>query len=309
MEPATAPAPANPAAAPATSFLNGGQADAPQPAAQSPSPTSLFGESIYKDGQFVEGWTASIQDKYPSLAGRAATAKDQDGFLKLMDSAVRTASGRELKGAPNATWTEREVQDYREKFGVPQTAEEYKFKPEKLPDGVHWPEEANELVQWAHENHLPAPVVEALGEKFVQHLAGQSQHAVSVFEEKIAQMSSDAEQHFQKEWGKDAEGKREALKNFVASKFSPEELQDPIVRAALSNKTIVSMIADAHASTREGTIPGTNVAMPSGSHSPGQQAAELMKTKEYQMGDKATTSRVVELYKQQAALDAAPRRR
>lgn len=311
METATVapPAPAAPAtsSAPAEGFL-GGQTAAPPAQVQAGS-TSLFSESIYKDGQFVEGWTTALQEKFPSLAGKLASAKDQEGALKILDWGIRTASGRELKGAPNGTWTEREVQDYREKFEVPANAEDYKFKPEKLADGVHWPEEANELVKWAHENHLPAKVVESLGEKFAQHLEGQTQHAVSKFEERISSLAAESEEHFQKEWGRDADGKREALKNYVASKFSPEELKDPIIRAALSHKGIVEMIANSHASMREGTIPGTNVAMPSGSHSAGQQAEALMKTKEFQLGDKATITRVKELFSLQAQNESMGRRK
>lgn len=296
-----APAAAPPAAAPSPSgFLEGSQAPAPAAA-----PSSLFSESVYKDNKFAEGWTEPWADKYPSAAGKLAQAKDQEGFFKLVDSAIRTASGRELKGPPSATWSEVEKADYREKFGVPETPEQYKFKPDNLEAGVHWPEETKEVTAWLHEKGVPADVVEGLGGFFKDFLKGQTDHSLNVFEDRIQQLADESKAHFSKEWGNETEARKGAIKTFLASKFTESEMQDPVFRAATSNHKILELIDQARQSTREGKIPGTGLEMPTGSHSARQQARELMKSVEYIRGDRDVVKRVTDLYAQDAAQQRA----
>lgn len=297
-EVATAPAQTTPASPAAAAAFVGGD---PKPAeSTSPPSSSLFSQDLLENGRFKEGWSERLQEKYPTAAGKLGQAKDEDGVWKTIDHAIRLASARELKGSPNDTWTEIEKADYREKFGVPPTPDQYKFKPDKLETGVHWPEQADQLTQRLHEKGVPGDVVEMLGQEFHGFLKGQTDHAVSKFDERISTLASESEQRFRKEWGADYDGKLSALNNYVASQFTPEERKDPIVKAALSHPKIVAILDREHSSIREGPLPNGQP-MPSGSLSPRQQARELAKTKEYQAGDQATVKRVMDLYAQDAA--------
>lgn len=253
----------------------------------------------------MEGWTAPYQEKFPSAAGKLAQAKDPDGFLKIVDSAIRAASGRELKGPPTAAWSEVEKADYREKFGVPESPDLYKFKPDNLEAGVHWPEDTKEVTAWLHEKGVPAEVVEGLGGKFAEFLKGQTDHSLGKFEERIQQLAEESKAHFSKEWGHETEARKGALKTFLSAHFTEEEMRDPIFRAATSNHKILSLLDQARQSTREGKIPGTGLEMPTGSHSARQQARELMKSKEYIQGDREVVKRVNDLYAQDAAQQRA----
>lgn len=222
--------------------------------------------------------------------------------MKVAEWAVRTASGRELKGRPDSTWNESEVSEYREKHGVPNSAEEYRFKPDNIEAGVHWPENSD-VESFLHENHVPKNVAEGLRDRFYEHLKGQTIHALEQFEDKIQGYAQQSEQEFRKEWGREYEGRLDANSNFIRANMTEEQLKDPVIRAALSIPAVVRIIDMARAGTREGTIPGTGREMPSGSMNPGQQAAELMKSQEYRGGDRNTINRVNQLLSQQAQLN------
>lgn len=287
--------------APAAGFLGGDS----QPQPTQSAPFSLFSESIYKDGKFQEGWTQPFQDKYPSAAGKLGQVKDPEGFLKTFDHYVKVASGRELKGLPTEAWSETERADFRNAFQVPETPEQYKFKPENLGKDVHWPEDTTAAVKFLHDNHVPAPVAEGLGKMFAEHLKGQTEHSLAKFESRIDDLSKQSEERFKKEWGADYDGKREANKAFIKSQFTEQELADPILRAALSHPKIVDIVNARRESMREGKIPGTNAELAAGtSLSPRQQGRELAKTAEYRAGDPAVVKRVNDLY----ALDAQQQR-
>lgn len=301
-EPAAAPTTEPAPQAPAAGFLGGEPQAQPQ---QQSGPISLFSESIFKDGKFQEGWTQSLQDKFPTAAGKFGQAKDQEGLLRSVDHAFRIASGRELKGLPTEGWSETEKADFRSAFQVPETPEQYKFKPEDLGKDVHWPEDTSSAVKFLHDNHVPAPVAEGLGKMFAEHLKGQTDHALSKFESKIDDLSKQSEERFKKEWGADYDGKREANKAFIKSQFTEQELADPVLRAALSHQKIVDIVNARRESMREGKIPGTNAELAGGtSLSPRQQGRELAKTPEYRAGDPAVVKRVNDLY----ALDAQQQR-
>lgn len=301
---ATAPAPGQTTQAPAAGFL-GGEANT-QAAQAATNPSSFFSPDVVKEGRFNEGWTQPYQEKYPTLAGRLATAKDESGALSLIENAIKTASGRERKsGAPNEAWKPEEVAEYRKANSIPEKFEEYKFKPEAVEVGVHWPEDTNEFLQGLHGKHASSEVVEYVGQNLHALLKGQTDHALGKFEEKISTASQQTEQWARQEWGRDYDDTLQANKDFVRSVFTEEDQKDPLVRAFLSNPKAVALIDEVRRGRREGTIPGTNREMPGagGSNSPGQQAALLMKTPEYVRGDPSVTKRVMDLYNQQAAQD------
>jgi hypothetical protein len=282
------------------SFLGGG--DSGQSSASDFKPSSIFGSHVRDDGQFNEGWTEHVRAKgFERASAKLQLAKDEMGALKMIDDAFATASRRELKGAPNATWQPHEVDEYRRANNIPNEANGYQLKPEKLPDGVQWDEgRAETFAKLAHELNLSQEQaqrlagyhleLEATGVKALSDMRGQA----------IDKLTQETQAKFQKEWGADFNDRVEANKAFVKVRFTPEELQDPLIQAAISHPKLVGIIDEARRGLREGSLPGVNNGGAVGSQSPQQQAESIMAANPRWQSDPVTNKQVMDLLAMQA---------
>jgi hypothetical protein len=259
------------------SFAGSGQAGASQATAASTAPQYLFADGFHKDGKFNEGWTEPFAEKYSALAGKLSQAKDHEGALSILNHMTKVASGRELKGAPNETWQPHEIAEYRRAFNVPEQASEYKFKPEKLAEGVHWPEGTEEFISQMHAKGVPADVMETIGTNLHQMLEGQTHHALGQFESQITEAQKAADAWAQQEWGNEAPERIEAWQAFVDTKFTKEQLASPSIKSALLIPEVIQAFEEQRQNLREGGMPGIQNSNGSGSMSPKQQGEALMR--------------------------------
>lgn len=281
-------------------------APAPEAAVASERPSTFFGDHIQKGGVIQEGAFEALRGRgFESLAGKLSQAKDEDGALSILNHAIQTASRRELKGAPNETWSDAEKAEFRRAYGVPEKPEDYKFKPEKPAEGTQWDDNTVKgFEELMHKHHVPAGFAKEASEFYSKIQSDQAQRGIAELDNRVTTMAQQTESHFRKDWGDDYDQRLEANKAFVSTVFKPEDLNDPIIRAALSDQRIVSLIDEARRSRREGTIPGTGREMPTGSMSLRQQASEIMRQNPHWQTDPGLSQRVNQLFNEHAAREA-----
>ncbi len=277
---ATAEPSAAPSSAPAasTDFLAGGQQQAP-PAAT--TPPSFFGE-----GSFKEGWTDPYKEKFPSLAGKLQTAKDPESALRLINDNIAEASRKQLKGAPNESWSADDVARYRQAYGVPENPADYGFKPDNLPEGYGWDDSKAEAVhKWAHDNHIPKGAVEQLKALYGQEIQDFAQNGRNKVVEIQNNFSAQSRARFEKEWGADFPERLNDNVDYIEAKFTDQERADPVIAAALRHPALLAMIDENRRNWRGQPLAGQGSERDPGTQSKDSQLSSLMGTPEYRRGD------------------------
>jgi hypothetical protein len=310
--PAGAPAGAEttPQATPATtpaSFLSADQptSSTPAPAAK---PAQFFGEHVAKEGKFVEGWTENLrQAGFERLANKAALAGDENALFRSMDDMLGLVGKKAGPTYPKEGASFEDIAAYRREAGVPESPEAYALKPDKLPEGLEWSDDdAKAYSEIFHKHHVPAAAAQELVNRHLESIANMANEGKGRIMERIGKFAEASEATFQKEWGDEYDSRLEANRAFVTTRFSPEELADPVLQAALSHPAIVRMVDTARRELRGmANLPGMGQEMSNGSHSPRQQAVEIMKANPDWQRQPELVRRVNDLY----ALDAAATKR
>jgi hypothetical protein len=273
-----------------------------------PPPSNFFGDHVQKGGQFNEGWTENLRAAgFERLATKAATAKDEATLFRMMDDTLGFV-GKKATGVsyPKEGASDDDIAAFRRDAGVPESLDGYLLKPDKLPDGVDWNDAAMQpYAEIFHKHHIPAAAAQELISKHLEGVAGQSNQSLEAAQAKVAQLSQESVAIFQKEWGDNYDARLEQNRAFVQSRFSPEDLADPAMQAAMSNPKVVRVIDEARRALREAPLPGVGQEVATGSHSPRQQAVEIMKANPRWRNDPESFKRVTELY----ALDDAQSKR
>lgn len=284
-------------------------APAAPPAGTPPPPAQFFGEHIAKDGKFAEGWTENLRTAgFERLATKAALAPDEATFFKTMDEALGMIGKKAPAVAyPQSGATDEEVAQFRKAAGVPETPEAYNLKPAKLPEGMEWSaEDAKAYGEIFHKYHVPAAAAQELVDRHLETIANMATEGKERIMEQVGKFAQASEATFQKEWGDEYDTRLEANRAFVTTRFTPEELADPVLQAALSHPAIVRMVDTARRELRgAANLPGMGAEQATGSHSPRQQAYEIMKANPGWDKQPDLVKRVNDLY----ALDAAQAKR
>ena len=304
-----APATGSPAATPATP---GGFMTSPAtPAGDSapPPPSTFFGDHVQDKGAFKEGWTENLRAAgYERLANKAAFSKDEASLLRTLDETIGFVGKRAPGGPvyPQEGASDADISAFRHAVGVPDTADAYNLKPDVMPDGVEW-NDANlkPYLEIFHKHHVPEAAARELIAKQVESAASLSTAGSDAYAAKVNQFVAASEQTFQKEWGENYDSRLESNRAFVTSRFDSQELSDPALQAALSHPKLVRIVDEARRALREAPLPGVGREIAAGSHSPRQQAVEIMKANPGWRSDSALAGRVNDLY----ALDAAQAKR
>jgi hypothetical protein len=300
---AATPTPAPAAPAPSSGFLAG----TPPPAATPPAtPSHFFGEHIQKDGQFAEGWTESLRAAgFERLANTAATVKDEAALLRRLDETIGFV-GKKTTGItyPKEGASDADISAFRHEAGVPDTPDGYELKPAQLPDNVQWNDaEMAGYAEIFHKHHVPKAAAQELLARHLEQVSTQAGQIGEQFNAKISQFAQTSEATFQKEWGENYDSRLEANKAFTQARFTPEELADPALQAALSHPKIVRVIDEARRALREAPLPGVGTEITGGNMNPRQQAVAIMSANPGWRKDAALNARVNELYALQAAHD------
>lgn len=304
--PATESAPpTTPAPSPA-GLLTPDAAPPSAPANESPAPPSqFFGDHIAKEGKFQEGWSQKLEEAgFPRLARKAATATDEATLFRMLDETIGYTGKKAIPTYPGPEADDADLAAYRQSAGVPDTAEAYQLKPEDIPDGVQWSDEvAGKVAAVLHKHHVPQAAAQELIQTHLESIAGDAAKANQEYQQNITSLVKNAEATFQQEWAGEYNDRLQANRDFVASRFNPEELTNPNLAAAMAHPEIIRMIDSARRALREAPLPGVQ-AQATGSMSPRQQANEIMRANPKWDKDPAIAQRVQDLYK----LDAAQNR-
>lgn len=309
-----APAEAAPSTAPTSppapgGFMTATPASAPPAGDGAPAaPAHFFGEHIAKDGKFVEGWTEQLRTNgFERLATKAALAGDEASLFRSMDDMLGLVGKKAGPSYPKAGASDEDVSAYRREAGVPDSAEAYNLKPSALPEGMEWSDEdAKAYGEIFHKHHVPAAAAQELVNRHLETIGNMATAGKDQLMQQIGKFAEASESTFQKEWGSEYDTRLEANRAFVTTRFTPEELADPVIQAALSHPSLVRMIDTARRELRgQATLPGSGSEPTAGSHSPRQQAYEIMGENPGWDRNPDLVRRVNELY----ALDAAQAKR
>lgn len=305
--PAAAPAPtqaapAAPQQAPAP-FL-GGESQQQQPAATQgqQQPASFFRDDYSTEGKFKEGWSQKFADLgYHRLAAKGALAKDEAGFLKMMDDTIGHASGRRIT-RPSEGASDQDVADFRSLVGAPTEASEYGFMKEGLPEGVTRDDLLSGKVEAAlHKHHVSKEAAAELSGIYLEQLGAMKEKGNEAINKRIAELQESTTAELRKEFGEDYEATNTAIKDFLTAR--KVNLDDPLVRYALLHSPIAKIVNEARKASREAPLAGIKQEVFTGSGSPRQQAQEIMKQDRNWRNDSEKAARVADLYAQQAAID------
>lgn len=294
--PAPAPAAAPPAAAaPAGSFL-GGESAPPPPGSGTPAPEHFFDAAFHDGGTFKEGWSEGLKAKgFERLANKATLAKDEGTFLRSLDEALGMVGKKTQLAYPGPGTDDIAVAEFRKSAGIPDAPDGYQLKPDAIPAGVLFDEAAaGEFAQVMHRHHIPAAAAKELAALHVKQAAAQNDLATGTFETKINELAEQSAALFGKEWGEEADSRRQANSDFV--KMRGLDTTDPLIRAALSHPEIVRFVDESRRALRETPIPGVANEVFTGSGSPRQQAFEIMKADPRWKNDAAKVTKVQQLH-------------
>lgn len=270
-----------PPATPAQPFL-GGAAPAPvQPTGEAPK--NFLSEAFHKDGKLNEGWTKSFEERgLTRLASDAAKYGTEEDFWKAMDNKIGLVGRKSAVGYPDETWHPNDVAQFRQSAGIPETPDAYELKPKDIPKGVSWGDEDSKAYsEIMHKHNVPKAAAQELMQTYIKQAEAQSNGAIAAFDQQLTDLAGQSEAKFKKEWGPDYDSRLEQNISFARTKFTEQEMNDPIIKAALSHPKIVELLDAERRNLRGGAPPGLGQEGQAGTHSPYQQAAALMAEKDY----------------------------
>jgi len=125
------------------------------------------------DGNFIDGWADKLPDGFlsaddlPAFKVHAAKYKSPLDAIKS-DFHKEKMLGRKAQSVvvPGEKSTPEEIAAFRTALGVPETPEGYKLKPESIPEGMTWNDEAvKPFAAIAHKHNIPpAAMAEIVGQ-------------------------------------------------------------------------------------------------------------------------------------------------
>jgi hypothetical protein len=107
-------------------------------------------------------------------------AKSYQGLEQLLGKKANAIVPPTEKSSPE------EVAAYRKAIGVPESPEDYKLKPEQLPEGVTWDESvAKRAAELAHKHNVPAAAMQEFMKFDMERAALMNQAAAGMIEQQL----------------------------------------------------------------------------------------------------------------------------
>lgn len=117
-----------------------------------------------KDGAFSEGWMARLPEALKPAAETLAKYKSIPDLASAHYSLQQLLGKKANAILPiNETSKPEEIAAYRKALGIPEKADGYNLKPEKLPDGVGWNDDNGKaLAELALKHNVPPAAMKEL---------------------------------------------------------------------------------------------------------------------------------------------------
>jgi hypothetical protein len=113
-------------------------------------------------------------------ADTESLAKSYQGLEQLLGKKANAIVPPTEKSSPE------EVAAYRKAIGVPESPEDYKLKPEQLPEGVTWDESvAKRAAELAHKHNVPAAAMQEFMKFDMERAALMNQAAAGMIEQQL----------------------------------------------------------------------------------------------------------------------------
>jgi hypothetical protein len=188
------------------------------------------GGFIGADGGFADGWLDKLPGELDPYKATLAKYKDF-GSLAKSHGELQQLLGKKSSAVnvPGEKSTPEEIAAFRKALGVPEKAEEYGFKPEKLPDGVAWDDNsAKQFAAIAHKHHIPAAAMKELAAHQIAMEEARAQEGFRQMETELL----NGKQQLQTAWGQNFEKNLNTAARVAKSiGLDPESpgLRDPAV--------------------------------------------------------------------------------
>jgi len=197
---------------------------------------------VNDDGTFREGWLERLPEGFEETKATLASFRDLPSMVKTLHH-QRQMLGKKANAVaiPTEKSSPEEVAEFRKRMGVPETADGYKIKPEKLPEGIEWNDElARPYLEVAHKYHIPEAALRELAAADVQRESLRSQTMAAMAEKEL----QEGERVLRRTYGQDYERKIEravqAARKVGLDPHSPG-LRDPnVVKALVRLSELVS---------------------------------------------------------------------
>jgi len=146
---------------------------------------------------------------------------------------------------------------------VPESPDGYQLKPEKIPEGLQFSDEAAaKFAEVFHKNGIPAPAAKAIADTWLEMEAANMQNAAKVYEDQLAT----AKQELEAKWGGPEEfTKRQAAVTELVTNTLGADPGDAVL---FSNPRVVEFLGkvadllgpDAVAAMKDSVSPGAPIA-------------------------------------------------
>lgn len=205
-------------------------------------------------GKFVAKWQETLPQDMEDHKAMLANFGDFPTLVKsLKDNMTQARSKAGVKPLSEKS-TPEEVAAYRKELGIPDKPYEFQ-KPEKLPDGIDWPEErVKTFGAWAQERNLtPAQAKDAL-DLHMQFLSEDQQKMSTARQQQMEQAIAAEKEQLKTQFGNKLPA---AVVNAqrVASKYGvPPEMMEP-GSDNFAGVTLLRMASDLAAALGEAQLP------------------------------------------------------
>jgi hypothetical protein len=156
-------------------------------------------------------------------------AKGFNGLEQLLGKKANAIVPPTEKSSPE------EVAAYRKAIGVPESPEDYKLKPEQLPEGVTWDESvAKRAAELAHKHYVPAAAMQEFMKFDMERAALMNQAAAGMIDAQLEAGRTELQKVYGDKFGEKIELARRAALTVGVDPASQGFVDPQVVKAIVS---------------------------------------------------------------------------
>jgi hypothetical protein len=162
-------------------------------------------------------------------ADTESLAKSYQGLEQLLGKKANAIVPPTEKSSPE------EVAAYRKAIGVPESPEDYKLKPEQLPEGVTWDESvAKRAAELAHKHNVPAAAMQEFMKFDMERAALMNQAAAGMIDAQLEAGRTELQKVYGDKFGEKIELARRAALTVGVDPASQGFVDPQVVKAIVS---------------------------------------------------------------------------